>query len=117
MRLDHVQLAIPAGGEELADAFYVGLLGMVRDEKPAVMAARGGRWYHEGDCVLHLGVDPEFRPARKAHPAIVVDDYDALIARLEAAGYPTTPNDEIEGVTRCHVADPFGNRLELLKPD
>ncbi len=113
-RLDHVQLAIPRGSEELCDAFYVGVLGFSVLEKPPVLAARGGRWYRRGDAVVHLGVEEGFLPARKAHPALVVDDYDAVLAALAAAGVATRPDDAIPGTRRCHLDDPVGNRLELI---
>src|SRR5580658_1055777 len=82
-RLDHVQLAIPAGSEDLCDEFYVGLLLFTTLEKPPILAARGGRWYQRDDAVLHLGVDDTFQPATKAHPALVIDFYEAMVARLE----------------------------------
>jgi catechol 2,3-dioxygenase-like lactoylglutathione lyase family enzyme len=110
---DHVQVAIPVGGEASARAFYAGLLGMAELEKPPALAARGGCWFASGTAILHLGVEEPFAPARKAHPAFVVDDLDALDATLTAAGHPTTPANEIPGVRRFHSADPFGNRLEF----
>jgi catechol 2,3-dioxygenase-like lactoylglutathione lyase family enzyme len=116
VELDHVQLAMPAGREAEADTFYRDLLAMTVLEKPPVLAARGGRWYQKGRCQIHLGVDPDFRPATKAHPGIVVPDYEALLDRLTASGVAVRPNDEIAGLTRCHVDDPFGNRLEFIKP-
>jgi catechol 2,3-dioxygenase-like lactoylglutathione lyase family enzyme len=116
VQLDHVQLAMPAGREDEADAFFVGLLGMTVLTKPPRLAARGGRWYQKGSCQIHLGVDPDFRPATKAHPGIVVTQYDELIATLVQAGVAIRDNDEIPGLTRCHVDDPFGNRLEFIKP-
>jgi catechol 2,3-dioxygenase-like lactoylglutathione lyase family enzyme len=112
--LDHVQLAIPAGEEERCDEFYVGLLGFRTLEKPPVLAARGGRWYRRDDAVVHLGVDPHFTPATKAHPALVVDDYDDLLERLRAAKVEIRPDESIPGRRRCHVDDPVGNRLELI---
>lgn len=112
--LDHVQLAMPAGGEERAEAFYGHLLGLVRQPKPEPLAARGGCWFSSGPVTLHLGVDPEFRPARKAHPALVVEDLDGLVDRLAAAGIPVRPDRDLPGVRRCYVDDPFGNRIELI---
>lgn len=112
--LDHVQLAIPAGGEELADAFYCDLLGFVRLEKPPVLAARGGRWYQRDDVVVHLGVEADFRPARKAHPALAVDDFDELTDRLARGGYDVRPDDALVDTRRAYVDDPHGNRLELI---
>lgn len=114
LALDHVQLAMPAGGEDQAEAFYADLLGLVRQPKPDRLAARGGCWFSNGSVALHLGVDPEFRPARKAHPALVVEDLDALVERLQAAGVAVRPDEDLPGVRRCHVDDPFGNRIELI---
>jgi catechol 2,3-dioxygenase-like lactoylglutathione lyase family enzyme len=112
--IDHVQLAIPAGSEAAATAFYVGVLGLTEVPKPPTLAARGGCWFEGGDVVVHVGVDPVFRPATKAHPAFLVEDLDALIADLEAAGHPFEPDDAIEGVRRGYVVDPAGNRIELI---
>jgi catechol 2,3-dioxygenase-like lactoylglutathione lyase family enzyme len=112
--LEHVQLAIPANEERRCDGFYRGLLGFTVLEKPPALAARGGRWYQRDDAVVHLGVDPHFVPASKAHPALVVDDYDALVSRLESAGITVRPDDTIPGRRRCHVDDPVGNRIELI---
>ena len=114
-RLDHVQLAIPEGAEARCDEFYVDLLGFAPLEKPPLLAARGGRWYRRDGVTLHLGVEADFRPARKAHPALTVDGYDELLARLTARGVAVRPDDSIPGTTRCHVNDPVGNRLELIE--
>ena len=112
--LDHVQIAMPAGRENAARDFYAGLLGMIELEKPPVLAARGGCWFGSGAAVLHLGVEASFAPARKAHPALLVDDLDRLAAALPAAGCECVPADgEIPGVRRFHVSDPFGNRIEF----
>jgi catechol 2,3-dioxygenase-like lactoylglutathione lyase family enzyme len=111
---DHVQIAIPAGGEDVARRFYRGLLGMTEVAKPLVLAGRGGCWFAAGAAVLHLGVETPFAPARKAHPAFVVADLDAVSATLAAAGYECMPADaEIPGVRRFHTYDPHGNRLEF----
>jgi catechol 2,3-dioxygenase-like lactoylglutathione lyase family enzyme len=114
--VDHVQLAMPAGAghEEDAEAFFSGLLGLDRVPKPPELAVRGGCWFTNGDVTLHLGVEEGFRPARKAHPALVVDDLDALVAALEAAGHPTRRVEDVPGMPQCFVADPFGNRIELV---
>jgi catechol 2,3-dioxygenase-like lactoylglutathione lyase family enzyme len=114
LALDHVQLAMPVGGEDRAEAFYAGLLGLVRQPKPDRLAARGGCWFSAGAVALHLGVDPEFRPARKAHPALVVQDLDTLVDRMAAAGVTVRPDEDLPGVRRCYVDDPFGNRIELI---
>jgi catechol 2,3-dioxygenase-like lactoylglutathione lyase family enzyme len=112
--LDHVQLAMPAGEEERADAFYRDLLGFTVVPKPPILAARGGRWYASGDLQVHLGVETDFRPARKAHPAFLVDDLDAFAAALGAAGVVARWEDDQPGIRHCYVDDPFGNRIELL---
>jgi catechol 2,3-dioxygenase-like lactoylglutathione lyase family enzyme len=116
VRLDHVQLAMPAGGEAVARNFYAGTLGIPETPKPAQLAARGGCWFEDGELKIHLGVDPDFRAATKAHPALIVDDLAALIDRLEAAGFSVTRDDPLEGYDRCFTSDPFGNRLEFLEP-
>jgi catechol 2,3-dioxygenase-like lactoylglutathione lyase family enzyme len=113
-RLDHVQLAIPPGSEDLCRAFYVGLLGMRELHKPPVLAARGGTWLASGPVQIHLGVEPEFRPARKAHPAVAVADIDGLAARLAGAGHDVVWDDAIPGLRRFYASDPVGNRLEFL---
>jgi catechol 2,3-dioxygenase-like lactoylglutathione lyase family enzyme len=110
-RLDHVQLAMPAGREDDARAFYAGHLGISEVPKPDHLAARGGCWFEAGDAHLHLGVDPDFRPARKAHPALLVRGLTALTERLRAAGVPVTEGDP----GQVYVDDPFGNRVELLE--
>ena len=114
--LDHVQLAAPPGREAEARAFYGTLLGLPEIAKPPVLAARGGVWFACGGDgqQLHVGVEREFAPARKAHPALLVDDLDALATRLREAAYEVSWDDAIPGVRRCYVADPFGNRLELV---
>jgi catechol 2,3-dioxygenase-like lactoylglutathione lyase family enzyme len=111
---DHVQVAMPPGREEAARTFYAGLLAMTEVPKPPVLAARGGCWFASGAAVLHLGVEASFTPARKAHPALLVEDLDALAAALTAAGYECVPADgEIPGIRRFHTRDPFGNRIEF----
>ena len=112
--IDHVQLAMPAGGEERARAFYGALLGLIEMTKPPELAARGGYWFASGSVQIHLGVEADFRPARKAHPALRCIDYDGLKARLRAAGVEIKDDATIPGVRRCHISDPFGNRIELI---
>ena len=116
MRLDHVQVAAPAGCEAQARAFYGELLGLPEVEKPEPLRASGGAWFALGDQQLHVGVEDPFAPAAKAHPALSVDDeeLDGLAARLEAAGAPVIWDDRLPGARRFYTADPFGNRLELL---
>jgi len=113
-QLDHVQLAIPRGAESLCDEFYVNVLGFRVMEKPPVLAARGGRWYERDGVTLHLGVESDFLPAKKAHPALLIDNYDVLQANLAEAGVVVRPDESIPGTTRCHLDDPVGNRIELI---
>jgi catechol 2,3-dioxygenase-like lactoylglutathione lyase family enzyme len=113
--LDHVQVAMPPGGEERARAFYGDLLGLAEIPKPANLAARGGVWFAVGPRQLHLGVDPDFRPARKAHPALRVRDLAELVERCRAAGVAVVEDEPLAGFDRVYVADPFGNRLEILE--
>ena len=115
--LDHVQLSIPAGGEDAARSYWVDLLGMVELTKPPVLAARGGAWFasRDGGLQIHVGVEATFAPARKAHPAVVAADLDALAAVLAAAGHPVRWDTDIPGVRRFHTDDPFGNRLEMVE--
>jgi catechol 2,3-dioxygenase-like lactoylglutathione lyase family enzyme len=112
--IDHVQLAMPRGREDDAEAFYCGLLGFERVPKPAALAARGGCWFHADGAEVHLGVEDDFRAAQKAHPALRIADLDELIADLEKAGVGVRWDDELPDVRRCYVADPFGNRIELI---
>ena len=109
--IDHVQLAIPVGAESIARRFYVDVLGFVEMPKPATMAARGGCWFAAGPVALHVGADADFVPARKAHPALLVADLPAFIRDRQLDVRWTT---EIAGSTRCHLDDPFGNRIELI---
>ena len=110
--LDHVQLAIPVGGEDAAREFYAGVLGLTEVPKPPVMAARGGAWFEAGEVRIHVGAEDPFVPARKAHPAVTMAGLRAFVA---AAELDATWNGEVPGVERCHVFDPFGNRIELIE--
>ncbi len=116
LRLDHVQLAMPPGEEDAATAFYEGLLGLSRVPKPPHLEARGGCWFEDGEVKVHLGVEQDFRPARKAHPALIVDDLAAVIAVLRGGGATVTDGAPLEGYQRIDVEDPFGNRIELMQP-
>ncbi|HMH87974.1 MAG TPA: hypothetical protein VK523_04995 [Steroidobacteraceae bacterium] len=116
-RIDHVQLAMPAGGESLARAFYGGALGIQEVPKPAHLAKRGGCWFEREDLKIHLGVEAEFRPARKAHVALLVVDLPELQGNLKASGYALKEDEFLEGYQRIYVDDPFGNRIELLEPN
>jgi catechol 2,3-dioxygenase-like lactoylglutathione lyase family enzyme len=113
MELDHVQIAAPPGCEDAARAFYGGLLGFEELPKPAELAARGGCWFRVGALELHVGVEEDFVPARKAHPGFVVEDLDALAVRLGEQGIETHADHAIPGVERFYADDPFGNRLEF----
>lgn len=113
--LDHVQLAMPRGAEEQARAFYAGVLGLRELPKPPNLAARGGVWFSVGAAQLHLGVEQDFRPAKKAHPALLVEGLAELAARCHAAGHTPTRDEPLEGYDRVYVADPFGNRMELME--
>ena len=109
--IDHVQLAMPAGAEDEARRFYVGVLGLVELPKPPALASRGGCWFEDGPVKLHLGVEVGFRAARKAHPALLVDDLYHFVSERDLV---VRWSDEIPGVDRCYVDDPFGNRIELI---
>ncbi|HEY0384134.1 MAG TPA: VOC family protein [Candidatus Elarobacter sp.] len=114
LAFDHVQLAMPPGREDDARAFYAGTCGMTELPKPAELAKRGGVWFASGGVQVHLGVEQEFHASAKAHPALRCADLDALLARLRAAGYDTTVDDDLPGTRRAFVRDPFGNRIELI---
>lgn len=106
---------MPAGKEDQARAFYGGLLRMLEIEKPAELKKRGGCWFQSGAVQIHLGVEAEFRPARKAHPALRCIDYSQLTERLKSSGVEVIEDSTIPGVRRCHISDPFGNRIELVQ--
>ncbi len=113
--IDHVQLAMPHGGEEQARRFYEGVLGMREIEKPAHLAVSGGCWFQGGAAHVHLGVEEGHRPSRKAHPALLVADLVTLTHRLEMAGVPFSPGKPLAGYIRGDITDPFGNRIELME--
>jgi catechol 2,3-dioxygenase-like lactoylglutathione lyase family enzyme len=118
--IHHVQISCPAGSEDRLREFYVGILGLAEKTKPAPLAARGGCWFSGYGIELHLGVEADFRPARKAHPGMMWPSLAELAPRLEAAGYPVTWSDELllldPPLRRFHSEDPNGNRLEFLEP-
>lgn len=114
--LHHAQLAAPAGSEQALRDFYVGILGMTEVTKPITLAGRGGAWFRAGALELHLGVEEDFRPARKAHPGLLVENLPAYADRLVARGIPVKWDDNLPGFRRCYIADPHGNRIELLEP-
>ena len=111
----HVQLAMPPGEEETASRFYADALGLTQVPRPPALSPRGGVWFTSGDLEVHLGVEDQFRPAVKAHPAILVRGLEKLRARIEEAGYKISDTVQIEGFDRVYVRDPFGNRLELIE--
>lgn len=112
--LDHVQLAMPPGGEDVARAFYVDVLGLVELPKPEALAARGGVWFRGGGAHVHLGIEEGFRPARKAHPALLCNDLAACATALKAASAPVEEDHTVDGVRRIYTEDPFGNRVEII---
>ncbi len=116
LAVDHVQVAIPAGGEDAARGFYAEILGLRERPKPPELAARGGCWFESDLVKVHCGVETPFSPARKAHPAFRVEDVAALAARARLAGYEVVDDDALVGHERIYVYDPFGNRLEFLRP-
>lgn len=117
LAIDHVQIAMPPDGEAAARAFYSGLLGLDEVIKPANLASRGGCWFASGTARLHLGIERDFRPARKAHVALQVADLMRLTAVLAAAGVTLVTDKPLPGYDRVYVDDPFGNRIELLQPN
>ncbi|QNN55044.1 VOC family protein [Nocardioides mesophilus] len=119
MKLHHVQVSCPVGGEDAARRFYGEALGLPEVEKPPVLAARGGCWFRGPDLEVHVGVEQRFTPAAKAHPGLLVDDVEALQAlatRVAAAGFPVTWDDDFPGYRRFYTADGNGNRVEVLAP-
>jgi len=114
-RIHHVQVAGPPGCEPEARSFYGELLGFVEVPKPPHLARRGGVWFDLGQGQLHVGIDPEFRPAPKGHPAFEIGRLDELRARLTARGVRTWEDEPLPGYRRFYANDPFGNRIELLE--
>ncbi len=116
VRLDHLQLAIPAGGEGRARTFYVDIVGLEEIPKPDELKKRGGLWLRSGEIKVHLGIDKEFAPATKAHPAFRCSDYDGLLKRFESRSVAVVHAEQpFEGKRHCYVLDPFGNRIELIE--
>ena len=115
--IDHIQLAAPAGCEEAARRFFAGILGWAELPKPEPLRARGGVWFRCGPQQVHIGVQTNFVPATKAHPAFDVVGLDALREHLAANGIETIDDDarQEEGVVRFYANDPFGNRLEFME--
>ena len=115
--IDHVQLAMPAGEEEKARTFYSGVLGIGEVPKPTHLAKRGGLWFEDGNLKIHLGVEKDFRPAKKAHPALLVKELGQLVEKCRGAGYEVVSDEPLAGHLRAYVSDPFGNRIELMEPE
>ncbi len=115
LSLDHVQIAIPVASENRARAFYAGILGFTEIEKPPQMAERKSIWFVAGAVNLHLGLEPDFHPAKRAHPAFVVEVLDAILTACDRAGISHKPDTSFNDFRRVHVFDPFGNRLELME--
>ena len=115
LNIEHIQIAIPIGSEDRARAFYAGILGFVEVEKPAAMAKRNSIWFRAGSVNLHLGLEPDFHPAKRAHPALVVDGMDQILAACERDNITIKPDVSFNGFRRVHIFDPFGNRLELME--
>ena len=113
--LDHVQLAMPRGQEDRARAFYCDVVGMAEIPKPPHLAVSGGCWFEQAGVHIHLGVEDGFVPARKAHPALLVDNLKAFAARLADAGTELVPGKPLDGYVRGDIADPFGNRIEVMQ--
>lgn len=114
--IDHVQLAMPAGAEDQVRGFYAGVLGLTEVPKPPELAKRGGAWFEGPGIKLHLGVEQDFRPARKAHVGFVVDDVAELVYLCRSQDLETTEVKAVDGYLRVHVFDPLGNRLEFMEP-
>ncbi|HUP76109.1 MAG TPA: VOC family protein [Acidimicrobiales bacterium] len=115
-RIEHVQLAMPPGREQDAVAFYEGLLGIPQVPKPSHLAARGGCWFEHGELKVHLGVEAEFVPAKKAHPALQVQGLRELLERLRTSSAEVRDGEPLDGFDHAYVDDPFGNRIELIEP-
>ena len=115
-RLHHFQLAIPRGSEDACRRFYIDVLGLTEVPKPPALAVRGGMWLRAEGVEIHLGVEEDFRPAKKAHPAFIITDFDGLVARLAASGVEIRWDESIPGTRRFHASDNVGNRLEFIAP-
>ncbi|HEX6993596.1 MAG TPA: VOC family protein [Gammaproteobacteria bacterium] len=114
--IEHVQLAMPPGMEAPAREFYEGVLRIPEVPKPPHLARRGGAWFERGALKIHLGVEADFRPARKAHPALLVTDLESLIVRLKEHNVEVIEDEPLEDYLRVYITDPFGNRIELMEP-
>lgn len=112
--LHHVQVSCPVGGEDAARRFYQGALGIPEVQKPPILAARGGCWFRGKSVEIHVGVESPFVPAKKAHPAFLVEDIDGTADRVAGLGFQLTWDDAFPGYRRFHTADGNGNRVEIL---
>jgi catechol 2,3-dioxygenase-like lactoylglutathione lyase family enzyme len=115
--IDHIQIAIPRGGEDEARKFYGGILQLPEIEKPEPLRPRGGCWFTNGFITIHLGIEEGFSPARKAHPAFRVPDLDNWKLHLEEHDIMMTADTSLPDVRRFYVNDPFGNRIEFIEAD
>jgi catechol 2,3-dioxygenase-like lactoylglutathione lyase family enzyme len=115
VRIDHIQIAAPVGCEQAAREFYGSILGMTEIEKPPLLRARGGCWFQCGDRQVHIGVERDFRPAKKAHPAFAVTGFDELREKLASHGVTLAEDDNLPGTRRFYAEDPWGNRLEFIE--
>jgi hypothetical protein len=115
--IDHILIAMPAGREDEARALYHGMLGLSERTKPTQLIERGGCWFESGAFQVHLGVEKNFVPARKAHPAFIVEGLFDMVRKLKQSGYTVTEDEPLAGCDRRHVYDPFGNRIELIEPN
>lgn len=113
--IDHVQLAMPPDGEDRARKFYAQVMGLEEKPKPPLLARRGGVWFEHEALKIHLGIEQDFRPAKKAHPALLVEGLNELIRKCDEAGYVVTRGEPLDGYERAYVSDPFGNRIELME--
>lgn len=114
--IDHIQIAAPTGCEQAAREFFGRLLGLEEIEKPEPLRSRGGCWFRVGSKQLHIGVEKDFRPATKAHPAFAVEDTDAVFKLLSEAGVKCVWDEALDDVRRFYANDPWGNRLEFTEP-
>lgn len=115
MKLDHIQLAMPQGGEDEARAFFLDTLGMIEEEKPYPLSERGGCWFRKGSVILHIGVDKEFRAQKKAHPAFIVPELYRLERILKEKACEVVWDEALPNRKRFYTEDPFGNRLEFME--
>lgn len=118
LSIDHVQIAMPEGEEDAARAFYINILGFNEIPKPPALVKRGGAWFEAGDARLHLGVEKDFHPVRKAHPAFIVSDLETILLKVQQAGFEWDESQPpLDGYKRAHIYDPFGNRIELIEKE